>query len=167
MERGPLALFGAIVAVGLGPALWLGVQFGNVEIFTGRPPVVSEQLPGGQQLTGGKGAAADPAGDDPVLGSTPQANVLPITSSPSNSSSVYPSVSHSSSTPSPSGSASASTSAEPSTSPTGTPTTPPGGDGDEPGDATPPDPPPDPPSGEPVATVSTESSGGGGAGGGY
>ena len=44
MERGPLALFGAIVAVGVGPALWMGVQLGAVQGNSpARPPVVREQ----------------------------------------------------------------------------------------------------------------------------
>src|SRR3982751_6844175 len=58
MERGPLALFGAIVAVGLGPALWMGVQLGAVQQQSPlRPPVVSEQKAEkvGQEL-GGTGA---------------------------------------------------------------------------------------------------------------
>ena len=40
MERGPMALFGAIVAVGLGPALWLGAQFGNIAVSPSTPPAV-------------------------------------------------------------------------------------------------------------------------------
>jgi hypothetical protein len=115
MERGPMALFGAIVAVGLGPALWLGVQFGGLQIFTERPPLVSEQRPGDQNLVGGRGAAADsPA--DPVLGSTPRSNVLPITSSPS----ATPSGTRSAS-PTRSSGPSRSPSAQPSASPTSSP----------------------------------------------
>ena len=54
MERGPLALFGAIIAVGLGPAMWLGAQFGNVAGTPGQPPAVTVQ----QDSRGGVGAAA-------------------------------------------------------------------------------------------------------------
>ena len=56
MERGPVALFGAIVAIGIGPALWLGAQFGNLDAAPNRPPtVVSEQ--NAVKAPGGAGAA--------------------------------------------------------------------------------------------------------------
>jgi hypothetical protein len=61
MERGPMALFGAIIAVGLGPALWLGAQFGDVS--PDRPPaVVVDQV----RHPGGSGAGAVPD-DDPTI----------------------------------------------------------------------------------------------------
>lgn len=83
MERGPLALFGAIVAVGLGPALWLGAQFGSIQIAPSRPPVVSEQNSGPEQLLGGSGAGDNPAGtENEVIRSTPQADVKQITTAP-------------------------------------------------------------------------------------
>jgi len=41
VDRGPVALFGAIVAVGLGPALWLGAQFGTATAVPARPATVS------------------------------------------------------------------------------------------------------------------------------
>ena len=44
MERGPMALFGAIVAVGLGPALWLGAQLSVVNTIPSVPaPAVDER----------------------------------------------------------------------------------------------------------------------------
>ncbi|MBW6432258.1 hypothetical protein KZ829_00660 [Actinoplanes hulinensis] len=63
MERGPLALFGAIVSVGLGPALWLGAQLGAVNLAPSqRPAPVNEQFPGVGMDFGGIGAG-DPAVD--------------------------------------------------------------------------------------------------------
>ena len=138
MERGPLALFGALVAVGLGPALWLGAQFGAVQIEPHRPPVVSEQRPASEQL-GGSGAGDDSTGtDDAIIRTTPRAEVLPLTSSPS--------AAPSTSAPTPSASASSeptpSESAEPSPSATSDdPGLPPGDDeSDDP--TLPPAPPP-------------------------
>ncbi|GIE29145.1 hypothetical protein Ait01nite_021900 [Actinoplanes italicus] len=67
MERGPLALFGAIIAVGLGPALWLGAQLGAVNLAPGqRPGTVDEQFPGADMDFGGAGAG-DLADDGPVI----------------------------------------------------------------------------------------------------
>jgi hypothetical protein len=67
MERGPLALFGAIVAVGVGPALWLGAQLGAVNLTPGqRPAPVEEQFPGADLDFGGAGAG-DLADDGPVV----------------------------------------------------------------------------------------------------
>src|SRR3954452_1388684 len=58
MERGPLALFGAIIAVGLGPALWLGAQFGRLPAPPNMPAtVVVEDT--GRTVPGGAGAGAD------------------------------------------------------------------------------------------------------------
>jgi len=92
MERGPIALFSAIVAVGLGPALWLGVQFGSVGVTPHRPPAVSEVDPGGHELLGGRGAGAEATTDDgTVVKTKPRANVRPITSSPAPSPSGSPS----------------------------------------------------------------------------
>jgi hypothetical protein len=56
MKRGPVALFGAIIAVGLGPALWLGAQFGTGGVSPVRPPITVDQ----QQLPQGGGAGAAP-----------------------------------------------------------------------------------------------------------
>lgn len=69
MERGPVALFGAIVAVGLGPALWLGAQLGTIDLHPGeRPATVGEQFPDtGRELDlGGVGAGDAPESADPV-----------------------------------------------------------------------------------------------------
>jgi hypothetical protein len=93
MERGPLALFGAIVAVGLGPALWLGVQFGNVDVPAQlTPPAVSEQTPGSTELLGGTGAG-DPntTSDDQVIKTTPRGDGRPASHSPSRKPSPSPS----------------------------------------------------------------------------
>jgi hypothetical protein len=66
MERGPLALFGAILAVGVGPALWLGAQLGAVDLAPGqRPAPVDEQFPGVEMDFGGAGAGEMPA-DEPL-----------------------------------------------------------------------------------------------------
>jgi hypothetical protein len=60
MERGPVALFGTIVALGLGPAMWLGAQFGATDITPVRPPAITvDQVP----APGGVGAGAEPAED--------------------------------------------------------------------------------------------------------
>ncbi|WP_433828730.1 hypothetical protein ACQP2E_05200 [Actinoplanes sp. CA-015351] len=62
MERGPLTLFGAIVSVGLGPALWLGAQLGTVNVAPNeRPaPVGEEQYPATDMDFGGVGAGETP-----------------------------------------------------------------------------------------------------------
>ncbi|SDT68840.1 hypothetical protein [Actinoplanes derwentensis] len=66
MERGPLALFGAIVAVGVGPALWLGAQLGVADLGPGqRPAPVDEQFPGVDMDFGGAGAGDLPDDDEP------------------------------------------------------------------------------------------------------
>jgi hypothetical protein len=64
MERGPVALFGAIVAVGLGPALWVGAQIGQVPVA---PPLPSTSVVGGDtaRAPGGGAAAVDPVGPGP------------------------------------------------------------------------------------------------------
>lgn len=84
MDRGPLALFGAIVAVGLGPALWLGVQLGGVrDESPARPPVVNEQgatEKSGQNLVGGTGAGEQTGGATTVTET--RAGVRPLTTSP-------------------------------------------------------------------------------------
>jgi hypothetical protein len=82
MERGPLALFGAIIAVGLGPAMWLGAQFGNVTDAPSSPPAIrSEHNPPQNQ---DKGGAAGSAPEDPtvVLNTNPRANIKPLDDTP-------------------------------------------------------------------------------------
>jgi hypothetical protein len=153
-----VALFVSIVAVGLGPALWLGVQFGTVEIAPARQqPVVSEQRPDGQELLGGTGAgSAANADGETVVRTTPRSGTRPITSSPS------PSASPSATEPEPSGSPSESTDpgddpAPTEDQPTGDPTLP----GDEPDYPTLP---PEPPTIPTVPTTSPADEGGIGAG---
>src|SRR5690349_20522810 len=109
MNRGPLALFGAIVAVGLGPAMWLGAQFGTVEVTPARPPaVVGEQNVSPDRLAGGAGAGAETTGDESVINATPQSAAVPstrsATPSPSATASRFhpPTPSRSSASPEPS-----------------------------------------------------------------
>src|SRR3954470_1127324 len=73
MDRGPAALFGAIVAVGLGPAMWLGVRLGAVDFAPVRPPVVSEHTAGPEKLVGGAGAGDSPLDGDETVKATPRA----------------------------------------------------------------------------------------------
>jgi hypothetical protein len=78
MERGPMALFGAIVAVGIGPALWLGAQFGNLDGSPVRPPaVVSEQK--ADKAPGGAGAAPEESAAEP----TRRTGYVPLSGTPS------------------------------------------------------------------------------------
>ncbi|GIM97014.1 hypothetical protein [Paractinoplanes toevensis] len=144
MERGPTALFWAIVAVGIGPAMWLGVRLGAVEVApSNNPAVVGERTSGPDRLVGGTGAGDSPL-DDPAVNATPRGRVLPLTSSASPSPSAATSTS-----PSPLGTTSATASTEPSTEPpttaptesTTTPTTPPTENTTAPTEA------PDPPTG--------------------
>jgi hypothetical protein len=83
MDRGPAALFGAIVAVGLGPAMWLGVRLGTVDTAPARPPVVGEHTAGPEQLVGGSGAGDSPLDGNETDKATPRATVLRLTTSPS------------------------------------------------------------------------------------
>jgi hypothetical protein len=79
MERGPVALFGAIVAVGLGPALWLGAQFGSIAVPPAQPTtVVVEQT----QDAGGKAGSAreDPAVE---VRTTPRSQIKRLSATPS------------------------------------------------------------------------------------
>jgi hypothetical protein len=140
MERGPLALFGAIVAVGVGPALWLGVQFGGVQQApVNNRPAVIEQKPVGTELFGGSGAGGTTSTpENHEVKSVPHRNAEPITKTPARKKSSSPSASAE-----PSKSASPSTSPEPSSSggqPGGQPSDPPTSDD--------PSIPPDPPTGD-------------------
>jgi hypothetical protein len=142
-----MALFGAIVAVGLGPAMWLGAQFGAMAAAPSRPPAVSsEQQPNHApaQQTGG---AAGSAPEDPsvVLDTKPRANYRPLHATPSPSASASsaadtpdpddPTTDPTEATTSPSPSAELST---PPTESTSEPTSPPTGGGG----GVPPSPPP-------------------------
>jgi hypothetical protein len=85
MERGPMALFGAIIAVGLGPAMWLGAQLGNVTVAPTRPPTVSSvQDPGqGHNVDEGGGAGAAPEDPSIVIKTRPKADIKPLSPTPS------------------------------------------------------------------------------------
>ncbi|MFI7541494.1 hypothetical protein [Actinoplanes sp. NPDC049599] len=78
MERGPLALFGAIVAIGLGPAMWLGAQFGQVTLSPERPPAVTSEQQQLQAPRGGSGAGDAPT-DAEVIQTEPKSNTQPLT----------------------------------------------------------------------------------------
>ncbi|MEU7906709.1 hypothetical protein [Actinoplanes sp. NPDC049118] len=71
MDRGPMALFGAIVAVGLGPAMWLGAQFGQVTQTPDRPPAVTT-VQQNSTPRGGTGAGDAPT-DTEVIDNEPGA----------------------------------------------------------------------------------------------
>ena len=81
MDRGPMALFGAIVAVGLGPALWLGAQFGNVSVTPDAPPAIV----GEQRVDTGKssGGAAGQAPEEAAIEPTRRSGYLPLSGIPS------------------------------------------------------------------------------------
>jgi hypothetical protein len=152
MERGPVALFGAIVAVGLGPAMWLGAQFGNAIETPAPPPAVrSEQHPNQQLQDRGGSAGSAPENPTVVLDTKPRANVKPL---------GKPSASPTSQTPSDD------PSTEPSASPSPTPTADPTTPSTDPTDAT------DPPGGGngggtlPPSPPSGSGSGDGGSGSG-
>jgi hypothetical protein len=121
MQRGPVALFGAIVAVGLGPAMWLGAQFGAMAAAPSRPPAVSSEQQPNQAPTQQKGGAAGSAPEDPAVGldTTPRANhrTLHATMSPR-----VP-ASNEADTPDPDDSATDPTEATTSPSPSATPPT--------------------------------------------
>ena len=73
-----MALFAAIIAVGLGPAMWLGAQFGNVADAPSAPPAVrSQHRPDHSQDKGGVAGSApqDPAA---VIETDPRADIKPL-----------------------------------------------------------------------------------------
>jgi hypothetical protein len=120
MERGPLALFGAIVAVGLGPAMWLGAQFGSAIDVPAPAAVTSEH--GARQQTQDKGGEAGSAPDTSVIiRTTPEANTRPLTPVRRRPGS--------SGTPEPAGSSSAPASSSASPSPSTSQSTPESGGG--------------------------------------
>jgi hypothetical protein len=131
MERGPMALFGAIIAVGLGPALWLGAQFGSVGSTPVSPPaVVSEQ--NAEKAPGGAGAAPD---EEPIAEPTKPTRYKPLSGTPT----ARPSATAKTDKPEPAKSsepvAEPSPSDDPTTPPTESTTSPatePGDDGTEP-----------------------------------
>jgi hypothetical protein len=155
MDRGPVALFGAIVAVGLGPAMWLGAQFGHFEVAPARQPVpVDRTHADTTQLMGGSGGGgANEPGDDnnssPVR-TKPRAHIEPMTTSrsasPSSSPTDIPST--------PASDDSSAPSDDPSPSPSDS--TDPAGTGD---DSTPPSPPADDGSSSPSSDTGYDGSG--------
>jgi hypothetical protein len=68
MERGPLALFAAIIAVGLGPALWLGAQLAVVGTLPIAPPPVSAEYDTAE--TARPGTGSKPSRGSPPLADT-------------------------------------------------------------------------------------------------
>jgi hypothetical protein len=131
-----MALFGIIVALGLGPAMWLGAQFGATDITPVRPPVITvDHVP----APGGVGAGAEPVDDIAtdaveneveIEADTPRRPVESTTTArptPTVERSATPTVAPPTSTPSPSAEPTATTSAPVSTTPTetsGQPSTP-------------------------------------------
>ena len=145
MERGPMALFGAIVAVGLGPAMWLGAQFGAMGAAPSRPPAVSSEQQPNQAPTQQKGGEAGSAPGDPSvrLDTKSRANYRPLNSTPSPS----PSASSPAESPDPDDSTTEPTEGTTSPSPSSEPSTPPTESTSDPTDQ--PTVPPSPPSTDP------------------
>jgi hypothetical protein len=155
MERGPMALFGAIVAIGLGPAMWLGAQFGQATLSPERPPAVTSVRNEVEAPRGGSGAGDAPT-EAEAIRTEPKSNTEPLNRTKNAR---------------PAGSKSASPSPSPSDGPSTPPSDPPTQDPPDPGESettpptessTPPqeppkdeepDVPPEPPAG-PAAVVS-------------
>lgn len=146
MDRGPVALFGAIVAVGLGPAMWLGAQFGSIEVDPSRPPaIVGEPNSAPDQLVGGAGAADASSGDDAVINGTPQSEAVPArttTSPPRRRATASPAATAATSSPTPTPTRSTEAPTTPPTGSTSSPATPPTGGTSSP--TLPPEPPVEP-----------------------
>jgi hypothetical protein len=134
MERGPLALFGAIVAVGLGPALWLGAQFGSATATPERAPAIEANQD--QKAPGGAGAAPD---EQAAIKPKPKSGYVPLSSTPS----ARPSASSTTEAPEPDD--------EPTTGPTAGEPTPSDGPTTQPTDEN--TEPTDPPTGDPDTEV--------------
>ena len=164
MERGPVALFGALVAIGLGPALWLGAQIGEVAVPPQRPPVVqSEQKVDTPKPPGGEGAGAEPT--EPEVAPEPKrkARFVPATEAPTAGPSQTADAGGDEAEPEDSvePTPTEEQTTQPSDDDTTEPADPPGsGDdgGDEPGDDTPPVPPVQDPSGGGVGAGGVEES---------
>jgi hypothetical protein len=73
-----MALFGAIVAIGLGPAMWLGAQFGQVTLSPERPPAVTSEQQQLEAPRGGSGAGDAPT-DSEAIRTEPKSNTEPLT----------------------------------------------------------------------------------------
>jgi hypothetical protein len=143
-----MALFGAIVAIGLGPAMWLGAQFGQATLSPDRPPAVTTVQQDEVAPRGGSGAGDAPT-DAEAIRTEPKTNTRPLTRTnngrPVVTESPSPSTSESEQTSTPpveSSSPTAPGSGEDETDPPTDPTTP----DDPPGDDDGPDEPPQPPS---------------------
>lgn len=126
-----MALFGAIVLVGLGPALWLGAQFAQAGQLPGRPPITADYVnptaPAGDSVPeSSSGTQTDGGRQKPrIVPAGPPARGIggaaePLTPSPSRTPSPVPSAS---ATPSASVSVSVSASATRSAAPSAEPTT--------------------------------------------
>ncbi len=130
MERGPMALFGANVAIGLGPAMWLGAQLGETTLTPSRPPAMTVQQNTSPEPKGGSGAGDAPADQTQVIRTEPRAETQtvrtgPKIKTPTSSPTPSPSASDEPS-PGPTGSTPPADDAseEPSTPPVGEPTDP-------------------------------------------
>ncbi|GIM69653.1 hypothetical protein Aau02nite_37120 [Amorphoplanes auranticolor] len=73
-----MALFGAIIAVGLGPAMWLGAQFGQVTLSPERPPAVTTVQNDVEAPRGGSGAGDAPT-EAEAIRTEPKADTEPLT----------------------------------------------------------------------------------------
>ena len=153
-----MALFGAIVAIGLGPAMWLGAQFGQATVSSDRPPAVTTVQQDAVAPRGGSGAGDAPTGAE-AISTEPKVNTQPLTrtrnTQPVVTRSPSPSESEQASTPpvkssSPSASDPGADESDPPTDPT-TPDDPPPGDGGS-------DKPPQPPSVPQSDTVTGDNS---------
>jgi hypothetical protein len=143
MDRGPLALFGAIVAVGLGPALWLGAQFGQFDVAPPGRPVPVDRTHDTTQLMGGTAAGDTETGEDTTpVGATPRTHVRPARTTHSAKPSTSPTATTPPTSPAPD-SPSPSTSPSASSTPSDDSTSPDPGD-----DSQPPSPPPSSPTGK-------------------
>lgn len=72
-----MALFGAIIAVGLGPAMWLGAQFGEVTLTPERPPAVTSVRNDVEVPRGGSGAGDAPT-EAEAIRTEPKADTEPL-----------------------------------------------------------------------------------------
>jgi hypothetical protein len=149
MDRGPMALFGAIVAVGLGPAMWLGAHFSDVGATPSKPPAVTSEHQAGPSPTQDAGQGAGSAPQDPsiVLDTQPRSNNdKPLRRGSSASPSASPSAKPGPSTSPSDGTVGPDPSDEQSTPPTESTTDPSGGgEGGDPGTGGGGDEPPAPP----------------------
>ena len=155
-----MALFGAIVAIGLGPAMWLGAQFGQATLSPDRPPAVTTVQQDEVAPRGGSGAGDAPT-DAEAIRTEPKTNTQPLTRThngrPVVTESPSPSESEQTSTPpvessSPTASDPGADETDLPTDPTTSPDDPPPGGDDGP------DEPPQPPSGQQSDSVTAANS---------